>query len=80
MNGLSDINEKIKILKDAKEILHDEYIKSDLHKKKEDHPHEIIPPSPEDEEVYKLLTAIHQIDNHIKKLQDKQFKILKKQG
>ena len=59
MDNLSNINEKIKILKDAKEILHSEYIKSDLHKKKEANPQEIIPSSPEDEEVYKLLTAIH---------------------
>ena len=77
MTEFGKINDKIKVLKDAREILHEEYTQSDFHKKKEAHPHETVPPSPEDEEIYKLLTAIQQIDSHIKKLQDEQFKILK---
>lgn len=80
MDKISNINEKIKILKNAKEILHNEYINSDLHKKKEAHPHEIIPSSPEDEETYKLLAAINQLEVYIKKLQDEQFKILKEKS
>lgn len=79
MNKLTEITEKIKTLKDAREILYTEYTKSDFHKKKEAHPHELVPPSPEDEEIYKLLTAIQQLDVHIKKLQDEQFELLKKE-
>ena len=78
MTKFAEISGKIKTLKDAREILHSEYTQSDFHKKKEAHPHETVPSSPEDEEIYKLLTAIQQLDSHIKKLQDKQFKILKK--
>ena len=77
MEKFTEISEKIKVLKDAREILHNEYTKSDFHKKKEAHPHEIVPPSPEDEEIFKLLTAIQQLDLHIKKLQNEQFSILK---
>jgi len=80
MENLTELNEKIKTLKNAREILHSEYTQSEFHKKKEAHPHEIVPPSPEDEEIYKLLTAIQQIDLHIKKLQEKQFKILKEKA
>ena len=32
-----------------------------------------------DEEIYKLLTAIQQLDFYVKKLQDEQFELLKKQ-
>ena len=77
MEKFTKISEKIKILKDARNILLEEYSKTEFHKKKEAHPHETIPPSPEDEEIYKLLTAIQQLDVHIKKLQDRQFEILK---
>ena len=77
MEGLSEIGEKIKSLKVARDILQKEYTKSDFHKKKEAHPHETVPPAPEDEEIFKLLTAIQQLDSYIKKLQDKQFQILK---
>ncbi len=79
MNRLAELTEKIKILKDAREILHQEYTQSEFHKKKEANPQEMVPPSPEDEEVYKLLTAIQQLDVHIKKLQDEQFELLKKE-
>lgn len=78
MENITDISEKIKTLKHAREILHNEYTKTDFHKKKEASPHESVPPSPEDEEIFKLLGAIHQIDYYIKKLQDEQFLILKK--
>jgi len=77
MDELSKLSEKIKTLKEARNILHEEYIQSEFHKKKEAHPHETMPSSPEDEEIYKLLNTIHQIDNYIKKLQDEQFQILK---
>ena len=77
MEGLGEIAEKIKTLKVARDILQKEYTKSDFHKKKEAHPHETIPPSPEDEGIYKLLTAIQQLDVYIKKLQEKQFQLLK---
>lgn len=80
MDKLSEINEKIKILKSAREILHKEYLESDFHKKRESQPHETLPPSPEDEEVYKLLTALQQIDVYIKKYQEEQFKILKEKA
>lgn len=78
MPKITELNNKIKILKNAREILHEEYTKSDFHKKREAQPQESVPPSPEDKEILKLLTAIHQIDIHIKKLQDEQFLLLKK--
>jgi len=77
MEKFAKLSEKIKILKDARNILHEEYSKTEFHKKKEAHPHETVPPSPEDEGIYKLLTAIQQLDVHIKKLQDIQFQLLK---
>ena len=79
MEKFAKISEKIKILKDARNILHEEYSKTEFHKKKEAHPHETIPPSPEDEGIYKLLTAIQQLDVYIKKLQEKQFHLLKEE-
>lgn len=77
MEKFTQISQKIKSLKDAREILHNEYEQSEFHKKKEANPQDLVPPSPKDEEIYKLLTAIQQIDVYIKKLQDEQFKILK---
>jgi hypothetical protein len=77
MEGFEELTKKIKILKNAREILQNEYKKSDFHKRKEANPHQSIPPKPEDEGIYKLLTAIQQIEHQIKKLQDEQFKILK---
>jgi len=72
---ITDLSNKIKALKDAREILHEEYTKTDFHKKREAQPQESVPPSPEDEEILKLLTAIHQIDVHIKdfKMSNSQF-------
>ncbi len=77
MEEFNELTEKIKTLKTAKEILQYEYKESDFHKKKEENPQDIVPPSPEDGEIFKLLTAIQQIDIYIKKLQEEQFKILK---
>ena len=77
MVSISKISEKIKILKDARIILQEEYQKTEFHKRKEANPQDIVPPKPEDEEIFKLLTAIHQIDFYIKKLQDEQYKLLK---
>ena len=78
MPKITELNNKIKTLKNAREILQEEYTKSDFHKKREAQPQESVPPSPKDKEILKLLTAIHQIDIHIKKLQDEQFSLLKK--
>ena len=78
MNKLGELNEKIKTLKNARDILHEEYKNTDFHKKKEAHPHSSVPPSPEDEEIYKLLNAIQQLEVYIKKIQNEQFELLKK--
>jgi len=77
MSRLSEVTGQIKTLIDARDILKEKYSKSEFHKKKETHPHTAIPPSPEDEEIYKLLTAIQQLDYYIKQLQDEQFRLLK---
>ena len=77
MEKFSELGEKIKTLKDAREILHNKYTQSEFHKKKEASPQDTVPPSPEDEEIYKLLTVIQQLDVYIKKLQYEQFQILK---
>ena len=77
MEKFSQLSDKIKALKDAREILHNEYTQSEFHKKKEANPQDIVPPSPQDEGIYKLLTAIQQLDLYIKKLQDEQYQILK---
>jgi len=79
MEKISELTEKIKTLKNAREILQNEYKQSEFHKKKEASPQDIVPPSPEDKEIYKLLTAIQQLDFFIKKLQDQQFEMLKKE-
>ena len=77
MERFSKLSEKIKALKDARDILRMEYQESEFHKKKEANPQDIVPHSPEDEEIYKLLTAIQQLDFYIKKFQDEQYQILK---
>ena len=79
MNNLGEISDKIKILKNAREILHEEYTLTDFHKKKEANPHSTVPHSPEDEGIYKLLTAIQQLDHFVKLFQDKQFELIKRQ-
>ncbi|UCD13717.1 MAG: hypothetical protein JSW60_09195 [Thermoplasmatales archaeon] len=80
MGQLNKIIEQIKILKSARDILKERYETSEFHKRKEKHPQSAVPPSPEDEEVYKLLNAIQQLDKWVKELQDEQFELLKKQG
>ncbi|MCK5301406.1 MAG: hypothetical protein KAJ21_05825 [Thermoplasmatales archaeon] len=77
MTNLIEINEKIKHLKISRDILQIEYSKSEFHRKKEEHPDSTIPSRPEDEEIYKLLTAIQQLDFCIKKFQDVQFNLIK---
>jgi hypothetical protein len=79
MYTLADVGDKIKILKKARNILQQEYENSDFHKKKEANPNTTIPPNPEDEEIYKLLNAINEINTYIKKFQDIQFDLLQKQ-
>lgn len=78
MDELSELGKKIKTLKKARDILQTEYVQSEFHKKKEASPDDIVPPSPHDEEVFKLLNAIQQLDIYIKKLQDEQFEMIKK--
>ena len=80
MTRLNEVAEQIKVLKQAHDILRQQYEETDFHKEKEKHPHSAVPPSPKDEEIYKLLTAIQQLDCYVKKLQDEQFKLFKKQG
>jgi uncharacterized coiled-coil DUF342 family protein len=79
MNKFQEISEQIKCLKTARDYLQKKYDMSEFHKKKEQFPQSAIPPSPEDEEIYKLLTAIQQLDKFIKELQDMQFKVLKQE-
>lgn len=76
---LHKLSEDIKVLKNARDILKQKYTASDFHKKREGEAHEAIPPSPEDEEIYKLLNAIQHIEKCIKEIQDEQFKLLKKE-
>jgi len=79
MKKFGELGKKISILKNARDILQYEYSQSDFHKKKEASPRSTVPSSPDDEEIYKLLTAIRQLDFYVKKLQDEQFELLKKQ-
>ena len=79
MQSVSELSQKIKALKTARDILQEEYSQTDFHKKKEASPDDTVPSSPEDEEIFKLLTAIQQLDLHVKKLQDEQFELLKEQ-
>ena len=79
MSRRDEISDQIKTLKDARGILRVKYEETDFHKEHEKHPHSPKKPSPENEEIYKLLTAIQQLDRYIKKLQDEQFELLKKQ-
>lgn len=79
MTELEEIREKVKTLKEAREILQEEYENSEFHKRREEHPQSSVPPSPEDEEIIKLLTALQQLDFYIKKFQDEQFDLIKEQ-
>lgn len=79
MDNLGELGEKIKTLKKARDILQKEYSRSDFHERKVANPDSTVPPSPEDEEIYRLLTTIQQLDLYIKKFQDVQFDLLKKQ-
>ena len=77
MDRFQELSEQIKILKTAREILQEKYDASEFHKKKEKFPQTPIPPTPQDGEIYKLLTAIQQLDKYIKEMQDEQFKVLR---
>ena len=79
MNKFHEISEQIKNLKFARDFLKEKYDASDFHKKKEEYPQSAVPPSPEDGEIYKLLTAVQQLDKYIKELQDVQLKVLKQE-
>jgi hypothetical protein len=79
MNRFQEISEQIKTLKTARDILKEKYDRSEFHKKKEKFSQTPIPPTPQDGEIYKLLTAIQQLDKYIKELQDEQFKVLQEE-
>lgn len=79
MTELTQVSDKIKSLKIAHNILKKEYSESEFHKKKEAYPQDTMPPSPDDEKIYKLLTAIQQLDFYIKKYQEEQLELLKEQ-
>jgi len=80
MPELQEITDKIKFLKNARNILNEEYKQTEFHKKKEEHPQSTVPSDPEDEEIYKLLTAIRQLEYYIKKYQDEQFALIKEES
>lgn len=79
MNEFHELSEQIKNLKSTREFLKEKYDASEFHKKKEEFPQSAVPPTPEDAEIYKLLTAIQQIEKYIKELQDLQLQLLKKE-
>jgi hypothetical protein len=79
MNKFHELSEQIKNLKSVRDFLKEKYDASEFHKKKEEFPHTAVPPAPEDGEIYKLLTAIQQLDKYIKELQDLQLKVLKQE-
>lgn len=79
MKEFTQLSEKIKHLKKAREILNNEYKTTSFHEKKVANPQSSVPPSPEDEEAIKLLTTIQKIDQYITKYQDQQLTYLKKE-
>ncbi|MEA2055656.1 MAG: hypothetical protein U9O49_02350 [Candidatus Thermoplasmatota archaeon] len=79
MTEVEGLNSKIKALKGARDVLQEQYENTEFHRRKEANPQDTAPPSPEDEEIFKLLTAIQQLNLYIKKLQDEQFEVLKEQ-
>lgn len=79
MNKFHEISEQIKNLITTRDFLKEKYEASDYHKKKEEFPQSAVPPAPEDGEIYRLLTAIQQLDKYIKELQELQFKVLKQE-
>ena len=79
MNKFQEISELIKNLKTARDFLKDKYDSTEFHKTKEKFPQSAVPPTPNDGEIYKLLTAIQQLDKYIKELQDAQYKLLKQE-
>jgi hypothetical protein len=79
MNKFQELSEQIKNLKTVRDFLKEKYDASEFHKKKEKFPQSAVPPAPEDEEIYKLLTTIQQLDKYIKELQDLQLKVLKQE-
>lgn len=80
MKDFQEISDQIKALKTARDILKERYDSSEFHKKKEKYPQSAVPSSPKDEDIYKLLTAIQQLEKYIKELQDEQFQVLKREG
>lgn len=77
MSEFEEISSRIKTLKQARDILKELYSDSSLHQKKEQNPQEASPISAEDEEIYRLLTAVQQLEKFIKHYQDLQFALIK---
>jgi len=80
MKKFHELSEQVKNLITTRDFLKEKYDSSEFHKKKEEFPQSAVPPTPEDAEIYKLLTAIQQIEKYIKELQDLQLQLLKKEG
>ena len=80
MNKFHEISEQIKCLKIPPVIFYKKNTtRLSFIKRKSNFRNPLSPPSPEDEDIYKLLTAIQQLDKFIKELQDMQFKVLKQE-
>jgi len=79
MTNFQELSDHIECLIHARDFLKAKYEASDFHKRKEKYPQTAVPPSPHDGEIYKLLTAIQQLDKYIKELQDEQFHALKEE-
>jgi hypothetical protein len=79
MNRFEEISDQIKTLKTARDFLKEKYDRSEFHQMKEKNPQTPTPPTAKDGEIYKLLTAIQQLEKYIKELQDEQFKVLQEE-
>jgi len=79
MSELSEISQNIETLQKAQAVLQSYYQKTEFHKQREHQADTAVPPSPDDEDVFKLLTAIQQIEKYVKKLQDEQFQLLQQE-
>ncbi len=79
MNKFQELSDQIKVLIQARDFLKAKYEASEFHKRKEKYPQTAVPPGPHDGEIYKLLTAIQQLDKYIKELQEEQFHALKEE-
>jgi hypothetical protein len=79
MNKFQELSDQIECLIHTRDFLKAKYEASEFHKRKEKYPQTAVPPGPHDGEIYKLLTAIQQLEKYIKELQDEQFHALKEE-